>query len=231
MRIISNFKDYYDIGMTYGQDPALIYLRKTEEVPVEDRLRKIITASPYCISYPGRPYGIELDVHLIGFCGKLYPFVGYRNAVHIKGNLVDFIVSQNDIFECELIKTAINKSLSKWSEFGSQFTLKSYEKWVKYATTIDVTDSFISIQAPVFIVSRLSGDKIILEKNPRLKEIGFQSVKSPVVAFQEIAMFLGSTLVSEREIPLKVSDTVLRDKHGFDEYSFRRQKCTTALDA
>jgi hypothetical protein len=224
MRIISNFKDYYDIGMTYGQDPALVYLRKTEEVPGEDRLRKVIGMSPYYISYPGRPYGIELDIHFIGFCGKLYPFVGYRNAVNIRGNLSDFIIGQNDIFERELIEKSLDKPPNKWVEFGSEFTLNSYGKWARHVLSLDVTDFSISIQAPIFKVSRYAGEKIVFEKNPRLKEIGFQSVKPPVIAFQELSMFLGSALVSEKEVPVKVSDTVLRDKHGFDEWSFRRKK-------
>lgn len=223
MRIISNFKDYYDIGMTYGQDPTLVYLRKTEEIPEGNKLCKILAKAPYSISYPGRPYGVGLDIHLIGFCGRLYPLIGYKNTTHVKGDLVDFIISQNDYLKRPLIEASLNKPLSRWG-FCSEFTLKNYEEWVKNVTDLDATDCCIKIQAPIFRISRYSGERMHFEKNPMLKEMGFQSVKPPVEAFQELSMFIGSALVSEKEVPVKVSDTVLRDKHGFDEWSFRRKK-------
>src|SRR5688572_9477288 len=52
MRIISNFKDYYDCIQSYGQDDDLVYLRKTEE--------KIVAGS-------------ITQGYYIGFCGKIYP--------------------------------------------------------------------------------------------------------------------------------------------------------------
>lgn len=65
MRIISEFHDYYDIGMSEGQDQSLIYQR-----------RSIVEKSnyPFNIMYNSWHHTNYIKVRplTIGFCGKLY---------------------------------------------------------------------------------------------------------------------------------------------------------------
>lgn len=218
MRIISNFKDYYDINLRYMYDPSLVYVRKTEEMPPDARLMSMIRKSPYYIPYPNS-HGIDLDSFIIGFCGKLYPFMGYQNEIDSKGDLVKFILERNDSLKRKLID--IDKPASKWIEFRGEYTTSSYENWKKHVEDADLTDLFIEIGAPIFKISRTGWRGISFEKNPKLD--GFQSTKMPAIAYQELSMFLGCMLVSEKEPPVKISDDVLIAKHGFDEWSFRKK--------
>lgn len=55
MKIISKFKDYYDGGAVYGIDQERIYIRESKLV------------------YDDDVSGVGFNI--IGFCGKLYPFV------------------------------------------------------------------------------------------------------------------------------------------------------------
>lgn len=70
MRIVSDFHDYYDIGMSEGQDQSLIYNRHPI---VEER-----EFSPFSSIYSGqRTYSLSgsslyVRSYTIGFCGKMY---------------------------------------------------------------------------------------------------------------------------------------------------------------
>ena len=67
MRIISEFNDYYDVGMALGQDQSLIYHRR----PIVEGLDHY-TFDPFANLYGG--FGGKLIIRpcTIGFCGKLY---------------------------------------------------------------------------------------------------------------------------------------------------------------
>lgn len=59
-----------------------------------------------------------------------------------------------------------------------------------------------------------------------LSEYNFQSVFNPVAAFQEISMWVGGTLSSvngPNTIEI-TDDKIKRDKHGMDEWSFKKRK-------
>ena len=101
MRIISDFKDYYDSAQSFGSDPNLTYVRKQESFefesrfsPYEDRKNRMPRQLDRTLSLPlelikrfphviveriGRLEANELEipitVKLIGFCGTLYPAI------------------------------------------------------------------------------------------------------------------------------------------------------------
>jgi len=61
MRIISKFRDYYDIGLSYGQDDDLIYIRKSEE-------NSIKTPNYAMKIFKGMSYGYTESNVSIGQC-------------------------------------------------------------------------------------------------------------------------------------------------------------------
>ncbi|GMV90634.1 MAG: hypothetical protein AMXMBFR82_04120 [Candidatus Hydrogenedentota bacterium] len=101
MRIISEFKDYYDSAQGYGMDPALTYVRKTEVFEYETRFSMLgerrshlprgldKTLAPLVESIKRFPHAVStrigrwrtenlqipLSVKLIGFCGFIYPAI------------------------------------------------------------------------------------------------------------------------------------------------------------
>jgi hypothetical protein len=66
--------------------------------------------------------------------------------------------------------------------------------------------------------------RITCALNPQLRLERFQEVKGPSEAFQEISMYMGNQLAHENEPPATISDEIMRDEKGFDEWSFRRHK-------
>lgn len=58
-----------------------------------------------------------------------------------------------------------------------------------------------------------------------LRQLGFARVLSPYDAFQELSMWVGGTLARPGAPTVEIaSDTVRRDKHGFDGWSFKKRK-------
>lgn len=58
-----------------------------------------------------------------------------------------------------------------------------------------------------------------------LKGIGFASVVPPWEAFQRLAMWVGGTIARSGRPMVEIeNDAVRRDKHGFDKFSFKKQK-------
>ncbi len=91
-------------------------------------------------------------------------------------------------------------------------------------------DIFIELAIPAFKVEYIalnrlkSVDKIRCTLNPFLKPDGFQRIKGPAEAFQEISIYLGNQLAHQPDPIANISDEVLRDEKGFDEWSFRRHQ-------
>ena len=74
MKIISNFKDYYDGGAVYGIDKSRIYVRKTKILDVP----KIKTSNHSWSKF----IRINYDYDILGFCGEIYLFNNYSERDH-----------------------------------------------------------------------------------------------------------------------------------------------------
>jgi hypothetical protein len=92
MRIISNFKDYYDGGMGLGMDPSIVYLRMLQPFmeclnnlkvspPIISEIKSLALNSKISTSFihPTNVYSTTLpekkafvEQFFVGFCGKLY---------------------------------------------------------------------------------------------------------------------------------------------------------------
>lgn len=223
MRIISKFHDYYDGVQCYGTDPSLVYLRErsNERMHWTDVPK---TAWYYPLAellvkqFPGELNGYMSRMRLIGFCGRLYPcFDWYGETMYdTTTRMLDKI---NVAKDREQVEKALNKD-TKRHYWTRPFTYRSWQETIdrfkgKY-------DHLFTV--PVFAVAMNDCRYIEVELNPRLKDLRFQTVKGPVEAYQEIAMYLGNELVVQRDPIPVITDEVMRDKKGFDKWSFRRHK-------
>ena len=92
MKIISNFRDYYDVCQKYGQDKRVVYTRNTQdshEVKLPFNIKQysfigeIFTSIPTIKSYTIKnekfsddsKLTMDLTNGLVGFCGKWYPHI------------------------------------------------------------------------------------------------------------------------------------------------------------
>ncbi|MBI2433569.1 MAG: hypothetical protein HYV26_11935 [Candidatus Hydrogenedentes bacterium] len=99
MRIISDYKDYYDSVQTFGADPALVYVRKREQFEFRKRHTILEERKPHLpddldriLAFPldllsrlprevvqkigkwqRKDFEMPVTTKLVGFCGNLYP--------------------------------------------------------------------------------------------------------------------------------------------------------------
>lgn len=216
MKIISKFKDYYDPLQTH--DPSTgVYERKTEEVLVD------------WVGYGDARYAKEKEYSvksgLLGFCGKLYPFVKYTKT----GNPTEFIYSF-DLFKVlrDYLLT-IEYSRSTWYGWYGWYGLITVGKWTKIdnaklwfeqdwqtlidnkrnsryepntgkrADYIDPSKIFLDYKVPCFVLEKTEEShkcgKFALILNPRLADYNFYRVVDTYSAYQEIEMFLNNQIV------------------------------------
>ena len=77
---------------------------------------------------------------------------------------------------------------------------------------------FVEHNTPVFIIRPKE-----ITINPSLKEVRFMTVKDVYTTFQEIQMFISGVLGTGTKETVDITDDVKRDKHGFDNKSFKKE--------
>ena len=250
IRIISKFKDYYDVVAGQGVDLTRIYSRNTTEyvggLPLkgwEERRswRDELSYSDYpkfsdCWRLRGQ--GLANPANEIGyvyvvFAGKLYG--GLR--------FFDGIKSKTIWIWDEQTLDAVRKEYNLWGEepYISKYQRNRKPKLTKYEVckkilsirgdevlrewAVDrgfsiVVDGNHLLSAPSYYHPR--GQKIVIS-DPVLKDIEFQKVLHPFTAYQELEQWIYGVL-GQNPQPLEVSDAVKIQQHGFDRWSFRKHK-------
>jgi hypothetical protein len=208
VRIVSNFKDYYDIGLGLGYDSHVDYIRTPREIDFSEELapidrvtrdffRKEVKRS--CYSYSSAQFSIGYVV--IGFCGAFYPLV----ILSKWGAEPKFCYSYEEL--CSIIDD------SRYKHYKTFFdTVKSLKN----------EELFRSNRAPILIV--VYGNKTKATWNGLLRQYNFARIIDPYQAFQKIDMFLSNLAAPEKPIPPR-TDLEKLQSHGFDKkVSFRKGK-------
>lgn len=202
--------DFYDSVQTFGgTDKSIVYNRDEEILDTCD-----VNLSAFGFYRDGKPY--VLETHILAFCGKLYPFVTYLENQY----------SGTKFFE-------YSPDFAKDFDFGRRNYKNSFmdfKNWFLKNTKTD--DSYnIKYKTPIVLFQNYYGTskcgwggKTIL--NPLLKDIQFYKVMDPFTTFQNIEMFIGSMLCTERQPkPDNVEDKYKIEQKGFDKkFSFRKPK-------
>lgn len=214
MRLRSDFHDYYDNALGYGIDDGIYYERFTKKVKLRLHTK---------LNWPTEVFG-----GVIGFCGRLYPFIEIIKRVretaddgrYIRFRPVESYYAYNfDEYEAREKSWNTNQG---WIRSGDKREIQKIRRFYK-DWNIESGENFRDFRVPVFIVPRLSisGEAII---NPRLADYGFDRVKDVVTAFQEISVYLANVLVEQKPVAA-IEDRYRIEQHGFDlKASFRKKK-------
>jgi hypothetical protein len=229
MKIISKFHDYYDVVMRQGQDKSIVYNREVREIPlpygsgalqnpVHQNLRKIWRGRPE-VYYSGLPlYGV--DCCMVGFCGRWYACFNVSYSVQQKweSKRVEKLLYTPD--ECIEYIQSVHKKPNNRGELYSQ--IKTFFKEVQAMPP----DIFLEENSPIVVVTEVlhRSYPAAIIVNAQLKPYNFVTVKDPYQAFQDIAMYVSGVLKAPEKTTLDISDNCMRDKKGFDKWSFRKQK-------
>lgn len=234
MRIISNYRDYYDCCQDYTDDN--MWRRKKSELET---------------------FKIQSDIHFdhrftfIGFCGSIYPvYIDYTKAwykrhtpsnVNFKGFsaanmthhkfLRDARVALDDMPDEDLVSRDIKISYtiptversapSRYMDWGLRAHQKN-KSWIDEMVNSNLLkDLFLERRTPIFTLTYKSSDDWIYNQTPILENYQFYQVFDTYTAYQEIDMFKNNQLVMMDD-PMQITDNVvLRDSKGFDKWSFK----------
>jgi hypothetical protein len=251
MRIFSKYHDYYDTALGYGIDPSIIYERKDEDITdlyskqpfLYDKLSKIY--SKVFDFNASRIDNEELQVlskNLIIFCGKIYSCI--EVVYKIKNTNKTIEKSIESTTEFVYTYEAFNKIITNYTKINLEKNLSDYfsynmsnmsaDKRFKLLfekqgiESKDATDLHFKLDSPLIVMIRNTSSKngkiFTIHKNSCLKNIEFYKIVSPFEAFQELSMFIGGIMGGKSPIMIEIADKDRIAKHGFDKFSFRKEK-------
>lgn len=234
MRIISENHDFYDSAQAHGADRALIYARRRQVTPGAcDGFGIDLTNLPRLeqVDRPGseRPdYADRYAVHVLLFCGQYRPVVERRQSPHGYGRdtvshlwsleALDAAIAQAS----EAVRKAYARRGDRNHRFGRSAVGAVFGLRPDPATLAAVHSRHAS---PVLLYRNvyrdLSCPDVETERDPSLKDLGFQTQSDPFATFQEIAMYIGGVMRAPERATIALTDEERRDKHGMDRWSFR----------
>lgn len=226
MLIVSKYHDYYDTALGFGGiDKTIVYDRIGTatyvpiEIPTLNRPRYFKTPK----------FDIEYYFSIIGFCGKLYPYIKKKTR-----KLGEYEWNVDHIFDAEEIDTILKDIVFKW--------YSKFKSLDEILTAVEKANLFVEHKVPSFIAGdidyssyNLGTEKWItkdltvkniranLVLNPKLKEFGFYKIFDSYGTFQEIQMFLSGVLGLNDKPIVEVSNEQKILQAGFDlKTSFRK---------
>jgi len=220
MRIISDFKDYYDCVQRMGQDLSLVWERETSEW--REWRWPIKTKAPRWSHWRLQSGTREFAPEIIGFCGEFYPvaIAGcnlFANKVVLHSiEEVDAYVEKYEVKRNQVPYYKNNRDT--WLEF---FKFGENETW-------SFGDEFGSLGVPLFRITysglfnwRRREYRAMLQTNCCLNDVEFFKRVDTYQAFQRIQAWLGNIASPPPVIP-HVSDADMLECKGFDpKTSFR----------
>ncbi len=230
MRIITDFKDYYDhIAYQYGGgDPKIVYIRPHIHNKNIGFLGNLDIKSEYF--YRENKYRISIDgvecSESIGQAFSLYSkFYDGRNVYNPQVRIIivgDIIFTQIKMTEKEnyrmITEDDIKSSKHTWGR-----TRRNLKEMVNYSDPkfVDLCRHF---GLPVFMFN-LEKNNVYLDENcPNLGKLGIPKYIPDFMMYQHLSYFVGNVIKESPDMmpPVKVTD---KDKilgHGFDvRTSFR----------
>jgi len=234
VRIYSKFKDYYDIGLSYGIDPLCHYVRKTEKIEDAHELKEwehLFKQDMTSFRHINAMWTLRTNYTLgyVLFCGKRYPCVKFKRLVYNDARSVGNYQEYKYFYSEEKLDKHLSVTLTKgeykdytssevpqaWSKHTAQERIKKY----LLEDTKDYMELHRGEGIPIYFVEGAT-----LHKNPRLSGLGFASIVDPHKAFQELSMFISGVLGGQSPAMVEIEDKYRIEAHGFDKFSFRKGK-------
>lgn len=242
MRIISKFHDYYDIGLSYGIDPKVIYKRKTKNIIIDPTFEKNEVTKQYDIAKKvfsefgdintlscrvcfGNKETLEVDSYgCICFCGNIYPFVECKNYNSKKFEYLYSLSEVDKLVDGFNSKLIYNKYYKISNNFFSRNTRDTFKKFFNYSSKMsydNLIDLHLYYDSPIFIYEKSNKFKIII--NPKLQDFRFYKIYDSYTTFQNLSMFMSGVLGVKENEAISIADKDLKHMKGFNEESFRKE--------
>lgn len=251
MRIISKFHDYYDIGLSYGIDPNLVYERKTKEMFMDfrfyrnrkwaERDHKIVKYEilKQCfpnidhkkiINYSRPSTKFEtmniITIGFICFCGVIYPYLIVNTNLFKKENITNKLCFNIQDID-EIVNYCESKPINNLYYKKSKYRPNERQECIDFfncqtASYEYLCETHVHFDCPIFLAKE-TGHEFQLLFNPKLDDYEFYRILDPYTAFQNISMFMSGVMGIKEKDTVEISDKDLKHMKGFDEKSFRKE--------
>lgn len=222
MRILSKFRDYYDIGLANGYDASIVYSRSTEMINAKDHearhaalVQRLRNAVPTQRRDYARNQTFEFFLVLLG--GRSYP--GVQVLSYPKG----VFVSEHWYGRDKILDALTDARPSRLRDLFSRERTASIESFLDLDGGEQFMDELIAARLPLVHADHREGAPYFT-KDPSLKHIQFGKRLDAWSVFQELSMFLGGILAPENRATIAISDQDRLVQHGFNDISFRKRK-------
>jgi hypothetical protein len=232
MKIISNFKDYYDSVGRYGFDESIKYIRRTESIEVLTKdyfgpdtfhTRGWNNLGKHNKKFEAQSLhqcgigDISGRSYILGFCGSLYKCISLETIDTFKKKLTGIFYDKSSLKDwVSLLRD------SKYKILGRDI-VEIFNVPIEYESRIK--EIFFKYKTPIFILTQSiidSGGSHTLTINPSLKNFKFFQIKDPYSAFQEIQQYISGVLGVNVNPMATISNDSMIVKKGFDlKTSFR----------
>jgi hypothetical protein len=213
MKLHTDFHDFYDNAVGYGIDNNVHFNRFTKvEIHIKAQF-----------DFPRHQ-----NAGLLGFCGKIYPFIEVKKFNRKYDNEYDSDDYKIVAHYCAYSFEEYEHKKSDWAEYTDAFEYQDHSRKIKLKQffvdwNFQSDDIFLEYKVPIWAV-KLTANQNNGVINPKLKDYGFDRIKDSFTAFQEISMYLSNILIEQKEQAV-IEDNFRIEQHGFDlKKSFRKEK-------
>ena len=227
MLIVSRFHDYYDSAIGIGGvDKTVVYTRKEDDL--REKKRSLREFSSFRYQHARDRYEVYIEPFAIGFCGEIHKGLGFHIYQNMSSKPTLYRYSYESALkmfqelgiELTTIKNRYDFNFGSSIHINNLNSLKKFFSSDSYGSSKEYLEAFIKYKVPVFYLC-YDDDNIVL--NPCLKTYGFQAVKDPFTAFQEIHGYISGVLGVDARPMVELSDESKIEKHGFFKWSFRKE--------
>jgi hypothetical protein len=226
MKLISDFKDYYDGCLALDvDDQELLFKRKSDNiVTLNETFSELFGTRRRQVEIEDILYNISENI--IGVCGKIYKEVQLTQCEYTLG------WSKTPLKSISLYPTVIEKDLETLynvyeNSYNNLYFSSNKKKYISEYLDDNLERYqyiFNEYKVPVFCI-KPNKNTCDLLLAPKLQDLGFPRVLDSFQAFQEIRMFMENMKKEEPDVNIPTGDDiVLAHSKGFDGFSFRTPK-------
>lgn len=242
MLVVSKFHDFYDKMMSQGVDKTLVYKRETADTNEFVELPNFNMDFSEDHKFNNRPtLRLTGQCHVILFCGQVHYY--WRGEVKVnkeEGFVTEQVFYSNSKKKLlEAMRMVYGLKESKARSFNWRRYM--YDKKDDRVTFKEAVKNFdwhavhTRIKCPVMTLRVATRDEekklrnssyrtswYCVVQNPVLTAVGFERYMGPFTAWQEISMYMGGVIGKPDRPMVQLNDVELRDKAGFDKWSFKK---------
>lgn len=247
MRILTNFKDYYDAALAYGADERIVYNRKSDiydrpphdweftEIPVHYtsghntptlQLRKfhlnLIPVKVYLAGIEYHGIGVKKVTGQSEFFGTLDE-QWFWNIDDYIAYLKEFKIDLKEVKTQNKRKRRYGKREPYW--FSHPYYREGAEKWFNVERPDQYRETFIVRKVPIATSHQPNHGWHVnetVEFNGSIGKFHFYRRMDSFQTYQELDMFVAGTMTQEDNPMAGIDDVHLAQAKGFDCYSFKK---------